>query len=451
MLETCLHRDQVLVWVQECQRETPQGVGYVLSATASEPTIMSLCFAILIAELYDALPGDGHEAWQNVVMSVQDPTTGLFVDPLFSRDDLEPTSPGENYLLYQTTYFALNALDALECRPRYPLRFVEPFCDTAYLDKWLEGLDCSDPWKESNRVMFIAADLYAVWQWESNQSALSALHRLLDWLDAHQDPETGFWGMQEGASLLNAMAGAYHFLPFYFCLDRPFHFPEAMIKSTLSLQQSDGLFHLDGGGDTCLDVDAVDILVKCSLVTPHLADKVEAALERAYYGLLSNHAADGGFCRARHRPLPPKSWKRHLAEPLGLDRLLGRPYSSPRGIQYYSGWKKMPYDIRQSDLWSTWFRPFGLAVISARYPQAFPTDVHWGFRRTPALGWHDTARIIKCCADKHWGESTELQRLSVSPQYLGVRAGLAPAQAGNRKGLPLFEKIRLSALGCVDQ
>ncbi len=30
----------------------------------------------------------------------------------------------------------------------------------------------------------------------------------------------------------------------------------------------------------------------------------------------------------------------------------------------------------------------------------------------------------------------------VSSQYLGVMAGLAPAQAGNRKGLPLhFEKI----------
>jgi hypothetical protein len=34
--------------------------------------------------------------------------------------------------------------------------------------------------------------------------------------------------------------------------------------------------------------------------------------------------------------------------------------------------------------------------------------------------------------------------LFVSSQYLGVRAGLAPAQAGNRKGLPLlFEKIHL--------
>jgi hypothetical protein len=36
---------------------------------------------------------------------------------------------------------------------------------------------------------------------------------------------------------------------------------------------------------------------------------------------------------------------------------------------------------------------------------------------------------------------------SVSSQYLGVRAGLAPAQAGNRKGLPLpFEKIPYSLI-----
>jgi len=37
-----------------------------------------------------------------------------------------------------------------------------------------------------------------------------------------------------------------------------------------------------------------------------------------------------------------------------------------------------------------------------------------------------------------------LEILSVSSQYLGVRAGLAPAQAGNRKGLPLLFEILLS-------
>jgi hypothetical protein len=378
----------------------PDGSSYVFSAVAREPTIMALCFAVLTMELYDKVLNAPRESWRHMLLAVQDPKTGLFVDPLFSRDDLEPTSPGKDYVVYQTTYFALNALDALGSRPRYLLHFAKPFCDMAYLQGWLENLDWSQPWKESNWVMFIAAALHVVWQWEGDHSALRALHHLLDWLDAHQDPETGFWGIQEGASLLDAMAAAYHFLPFYFCLDRPIHFPEAMIESTLSLQQPDGLFHPDGGGDTCLDVDAVDILVKCSLLTTHLADRVKDALECAYYSILDNQGADGGFCRGRHRPLPAKSWKRSLGEVLGLDRLLHRPYVPPVEVWNYSGWAKMPFDTRQSELWSTWFRSYGLAVISARYPNEFPVDVNWRFRGVPALGWHDSEMINRCYSSR---------------------------------------------------
>jgi hypothetical protein len=398
MSEASSLRDQVLNWVNCCRREGLQGAGYAMSSIASESTIMSLCFAICTTELYGVLPEYPGEEWRCMLLSVQDPTTGLFVDPLLSSGDLAPESPGRDYLLYQTTYYALTALDALSCRPRYSLHFVEPFLSPSYLEGWLEQLNWSEPWLQSNWVMFTAAALHVVWQWEGDRSALLALHHLLDWLDAHQDPETGFWGVREGASLLHAMAGTYHFLPFYFCLDRPIHFPEAMIESTVSLQQPDGLFHPDGGGDTCLDVDAVDILVKCSLLTSYLADRVEDALERAYYGIQDNQGADGGFCRARHRPFPPKSWKRRIAEPIGLDRLLRKPYSPPREIWHFSGWGKIPFDIRQSDLWSTWFRSYGLAVISAYYPEKFPTDVNWRFRGFPALGWHNTEAIICSCA-----------------------------------------------------
>jgi hypothetical protein len=172
-----------------------------------------------------------------------------------------------------------------------------------------------------------------------------------------------------------------------------------MIENTLALQQPDGLFHPEGGGDTCMDVDAVDILVKCSLITPYRSAAVETALERAFYGLVNSRSPDGGFCRARNRPVPAKSWKRRLSEPLGLDRLLRKPYGPPKEVWYYSGWLKMPFDIRESDLWSTWFRSFGLAVISVRYPGRYLNDADWVFRRAPALGWHDNARILQCCFD----------------------------------------------------
>ena len=137
----------------------------------------------------------------------------------------------------------------------------------------------------------------------------------------------------------------------------------------------------------------MDILVKCSLLTSYRADDVEMALDRAYSGLLSSQAEDGGFCRARNRPLPPQSWKRRLGEILGLDKLLGKPYTPPKTIWNYSGWRAMPFDIRESDLWSTWFRPFGLAVISARYPERYPEANWWVFPSLPALGWHDPILI----------------------------------------------------------
>ncbi len=393
-MEIQILRDQVLNWTQQCRRTGPQGPTYVMGAAASTPTVMALCFAVLTLELYDLLPDAHSEEWQYLLLSLQDPKTGLFIDPLLSANDLTPTSPGVDYLHYQTTYFALNALDALGYEPKYPLHFVERFYDPSYMQMWLEEqLDWSNPWRESNWIMFVATALYAAWQRTDDHTAQQSLHHLLDWLDSRQDPQTGFWGLKEGASVLNAMAGAYHFLPYYFCLGRPLHCLEQMIDSTLSLQQPDGLFHPDIGGDACLDVDAADILAKCSLLTPHRADEVQLALTRVFEGLMSNQDDAGGFCRARHRPLPPKSRKRRLAEAFGLDRLLRKPYLPPVQIWHYSGWKKMPYDIRQGDLWSTWFRSYGLAVISARYPGQFFTGVPWQFRPLPALGWHDETRI----------------------------------------------------------
>ncbi len=387
-------RERVLDWMRQCQRGNPEGTGYAISAIAPDPTIMSLCFAVLITELYDALPGgDQRDQWCHTLISVQDPETGLFIDPLLHPGDLRAGNPGRGYLVHQTTYFALNALDALDARPVYPLRYADPYCDPAFLKSWLEGLDWSNPWRESNWVMFIAASLYVKWQWEDNHAARVALGFLLDWLDAHQDPETGFWGTRQGASLLHAMAGGYHFLPFYFCLGRPIHHPERMIESTLSLQQPDGLFHPQGGGDACLDVDAVGILVQCSLVTPHHGAAVQTALERTFHGLLSNRSEDGGFCRARLRPLPPKSWKRRVGETFGLDRLLRKPYRPPCQIMYYEGWTKMPFDVRQSDLWSTWFRSFGLGVIGTVCADTLFANVNWQFRRIPGVGWHDVGLI----------------------------------------------------------
>jgi len=381
---------QVRNWLKTCESDTD--LSYVMASAATEPTLMTLSFAILIHELFALLPHARSVVWAELLQAAQDTRTGLFHDPKLHRSALDPNSPGLDYLTHQTTYFALAALDALQEKPLHRLSFALQLSSPGNIVSWLERLDWTQPWAASNWVMFLATDLHTEWQWYDHQPALEALHTLLDWLDKRQDPRTGFWGT-EAASLDHAMAATYHFLPFYFCLGRELHYVTQMIDHTLALQAPDGLFHPDGGGDTCLDVDAVDILVKCSSLTPHRAAEVEFALERAYAGLLSNQSPEGGFCRARNRPLPPKTWKRRVGEAVGLDRLLSKPYVVPPTIWNYSGWRAMPFDVRQGDLWSTWFRPFGLAVISARYPEKYPDAQRWVFRRLPALGWHDAALI----------------------------------------------------------
>ncbi|MEA3377270.1 MAG: hypothetical protein U9R72_13855 [Chloroflexota bacterium] len=394
-------REEVSEWLATC--ETCDGSSFVMSRHATEPTLMTLSFAILVLELFDLLPDARSNDWIRRLRIAQDPDTGLFIDPRLKAADLKASGRSLDYVIHQTTYFAAAALDALHKKPRHRLGFALKLAREADVADWLEALDWSEPWVASNWVMFIATALFAEWQWYGEQAAADAIHSVLDWLDERQNPETGFWGVTSETPLSHAMAATYHFLPYYFCLGRELGYVAEMIDSTLALQQEDGLFHPDGGGDTCLDVDAVDILVKCSLLTDHRADEVRIALDRAYSGLLANQAEDGGFCGARNRPLPPKTWKRRVAETLHLDRLLGRPYAPPKTVWHYSGWQAMPFDVRQADLWSTWFRPFGLALISARYPDQYPWANRWRFRRLPALGWHDTPPASKQAArERSW-------------------------------------------------
>ena len=87
--------EQVWAFVEASQRHGIEGVSFAISRAASEPTLMSLCFAVLTAELYDLLPDDQQrDDWTQSLLSAQDPTTGTFVDPLLLPDDLETSSPG---------------------------------------------------------------------------------------------------------------------------------------------------------------------------------------------------------------------------------------------------------------------------------------------------------------------------------------------------------------------
>lgn len=350
-------------WLAEMA--TPAGFRF---AAGAEVTVSSTAIGVLLAEglgVLDRLPLS-RQAAAEAILAAQDRETGLFIDPLVEKIPLAGELHGEEYFHWMTTYFALHALDALGERPKYRLAFLHPFLEKEAVLAWLDQLDWSNPWRESNRVMHLLSGLLFLLKWEGTPAAAARYHDVLDWLDARQDPRTGLWGTREGASLLNAVAGAYHFVPFYRYARRPVRGWSKIADACLVLQREDGLFGPAPGGGACEDADSIDLLCTAARAQKQIPPEIRQALTRAFWAIWNMQREDGSF-----------------------------PYANVAGEATYrfSSWPAMETRVNGGDVWSTWFRLVALHTIRALLGDDLPPLGPWTFRRFPALGFHlaDTA------------------------------------------------------------
>lgn len=350
----CLHAKAV-EWLLNAH----SGSGFLFTPGGKQ-TVHSTSMGVLLAEgLGVAIPH--REAVARGILAAQDDKTGMFLEPLADR---LPPSGGlhdRNYLDWSCTYFALHALDALGERPAYPLSFLDEFRRQERVRDWLESLDWRDPWRESNLVMHLLSSLLFALLWEEKPWAAERYHDVLDWLDERQDPRTGLWGTECGASLLNAVAGAYHFVPFYRYARRPVRCWPRIVEACLKIQNEDGLFAPSPGGGACEDLDAIDLLCTSVRATGRLTADVRKALTRAFWAIWNMQREDGGF-----------------------------PYADVRGdaTYRYSSWPAMEARHGGSDVWATWMRLCSLHTIEALLSGDLPDAGDWRFRSIPALGFH---------------------------------------------------------------
>lgn len=112
-----------------------------------------------------------------------------------------------------------------------------------------------------------------------------------EWLDAQANPDTGYWqraiwNLIYRKPTLIDMGGAVHFFWIYEALRRPFPHPEAVLKSTLTLQRSDGLYK---DHPFCIDLDGNFCLIRAYLQLP--AEKQRLYRERVYCSVERNFEA----------------------------------------------------------------------------------------------------------------------------------------------------------------
>lgn len=391
-----------LKWVESLRIKYGPYGRYEFCSNGHE-TLMSSCFALFIRELLGDLQNISEkqkQEWIDYFKCSQDQSTGLFYDSAYNRDDLKGKHD-EEYFLYQNTMFCLSALNALNSKPNYPLFFLDQYKNNEYLLKWLENLNWSNPWLISNNVMYIMYFLVFDLETNNNKGNIAYIGTIFHYLDSIQDPQTGYWGTNQGSSLFNGMAGAFHFYFFYMYCNRFIQYVDKIIDSTLALQHHDGLFSPAGGGGHCEDLDAIDILVKFSQLSDYRNNDVTSSLNKALYALLENQNSDGGFCYAKLYRYSLLDWKisvTHLCREKNIrlkDKIwllfvqIGKQVLLPfiKNYQWrYSSWRLMSCQINESDMWSTWFRLLAIALIDSRIKN--DKQIDWKFRKQAVLGWH---------------------------------------------------------------
>jgi len=371
--------------------EDPGGIGIHREAP---PTLMALCFQICLLDLVGELDSQQARQCGEFIAACQAPD-GTFVDS--NVDVTAIRGFDRDYVTWQTTAFALSALDSAGVQPSQKASYLDRFCERGVLARWLRDLDWSKAWYESNKVMFILNGL----QYRRDHSrdgaeaeALTAAIKTgLDVLDDLQDPRTGYWGTDRGSNLFIGMGGAFHILIPYYYERREVRFADRIVTSTLKLQTREGLFRVTGGG-ACDDLDAIDMLVKLGS-----SESVSAALTACRYRLLETQRDDGGFSWYVRRPglqatlsealdLATVAVKADVGSAYRWARTWGqRRFLYPAGRVFrYSGIDEMPYNPLRSDLWSTWFRAATILLCADGLGEEIPYPVR--FKDFPGLTFH---------------------------------------------------------------
>jgi len=238
-----------------------------------------------------------------------------------------------------------------EYRPDKELGFVEPFLNKKTLYNYIKSYAWENSWAAGNQICALATALQAARDWQGasnvNQLMEEAMYPALEEL---LDPNTGYWGTQLGANLLNAQFGTIHILPVYFSQGWEYKYLERSVDSTIACQLPNGSFW--PCGSDCPDFDGAYMLYNLSRLTDYRHEDMEASA-RKYIHHAEQHFPDDGIGFLLHdKNTTPDMWK-----------------SRPHFI-WEEGHDRETEEIRDEDpnrnkiMLGSWFYPQSLGLIS---------------------------------------------------------------------------------------
>jgi len=333
-------------------KDVPYGQ-YKYSHGQNEPVLYASIYAALTRHLYrdiDELKEKQRKEWVNYIQSFQD-DDGLFKDPAIKNDIAGNVDWwGWRHL----TLHALMALTSLGATAEKKFKILEPFKSKISIIEWLntKGPLANKIHKILNYFTFLQ---YAR-DFQEERWAEEPLQTVFEWLNKHQDRETGCWDTRFKTLKLvsEGIKIGYHVWGLYFYDRKPIQYVERIIDSCISTQNKFGGFDFSSNSSACDDIDSIDPLVRLSRITEYRRSEVYSALRKAIPWILANMNADGGFVFKRM-------------------------------ISFMYGHQKMFSGKDESAMFPTWFRTLSLAYIGKCMPESLPGKFDWKFIKCPGL------------------------------------------------------------------
>ena len=391
-------RSSVLSFVDSMHCHGQPITNYKLFARA-EHTPFASAFAIYIKYLLgetESFSDDERNEWINYFRSYQDEETGLFCDPN-SESRVVDERHDKVHLDRQLTTFCISALECLSSSSLYPLNFMNEFYDKEYFVNYLDDLNWGNAWNSGNKVMFIG--ICAIYNYEKfqDQESKVILDNWLEWMDANQNTDTGFWGDTTATQYFNGMGGFYHQFVIYNYLKKSVNHSQKVVDRHIYLQLRDGGFNPEGGGAACDDIDGIDPLVHFYHQHDYRRDDIKAVLKKTLDLILSSQNDDGGFYWSKHY------WY-NFTPYFGLisDAITKRDpyytYLCARGLLrgqkkdfikqgVLTGWSTLDRMERESSLFDTWLRCTTIGEICSVLDQEPMAKLKMNFLKAPGVGW----------------------------------------------------------------
>ena len=321
-----------------------------------QPLLYASCYAALVRDLFDDLrhlSENEQQEWIGYINSFQC-EDGLFRDPAIACMDADRLDWwGWRHL----TLHALMALSSLDGVAVKPLKILERYRPSGEIIRWLDSRNWQfDACNVSNEIQNIGTFLQYARDYQGFDWCQDVLDEMYDWLDARQDPSTGYWGYTKNSrrDVSMGVQTGYHLWCLYFYDNRPVLYQEKIIDRCLELQNETGGFGVEANSSACEDIDAIDPMVRLMLHLDYRRGEIESALERAFLWVLCNHnQSDGGWVFKRCEPY---DFVPHKAMWAGAD---------------------------ESHMFATWFRSLSLAYLAKASPSSPLAGMGWNLRKFP--------------------------------------------------------------------